>query len=462
MQSLVGFARCCTTANSTTLLRQAKPIWAIQIQLGANVEPRHSPLLVQAAAMSFYKNPPQSELWKMMTGVSAQGKKRGRAKKLMRPKNLNRGQIIGFGRRRMDFPGLTSPVTHRGTGNVTKNKIAEMNPLTYDRYEENLKQIRENSVMFGRRKKERNPLERGWSGARQIGKRYGAPVAVNEELKFHNFDSVLLEFKMVVHMTGVMGRVRRTSALMVTGNKNGTFGYSLTAGKFGNNRNTFATAVNKAGLRLFNIDRYEDRTVFHDFFTQYRNTSIFVEQRPPGTGIIAQRGIKAICEMAGIKDLYAKIEGSNNIQCITKAFILGLLRQKSHQTMADEKGLHLVQMKKENDYFPQVLASPSNGKVRTQEEIGHNEILDFQMISFEGHLPAPRHARRNDFEGSMGWDKHLRRFWAREAHPRVRQHMWIQNGFTYGAVKSHLNDKYPECNEINMKVNKQEAENADT
>ena len=68
-----------------------------------------------------------------------------------------------------------------------------------------------------RRKKERNPLERGWSGARQIGKRYGAPVAVNEELKFHNFDSVLLEFKMVVHMTGVMGRVRRTSALMVTG-----------------------------------------------------------------------------------------------------------------------------------------------------------------------------------------------------------------------------------------------------
>ena len=26
-------------------------------------------------------------------------------------------------------------------------------------------------------------------------------------------------------------------------------------------------------------------------------------------------------------------------------------------------------------------------QVRTQEEIGHNEILDFEMISFEGNLP---------------------------------------------------------------------------
>ena len=34
---------------------------------------------------------------------------------------------------------------------------------------------------------------------------------------------------------------------------------------------------------------------------------MFVEQRPFGFGIQAHRGIKAICERAGIKDLYCKV-----------------------------------------------------------------------------------------------------------------------------------------------------------
>ncbi len=34
---------------------------------------------------------------------------------------------------------------------------------------------------------------------------------------------------------------------------------------------------------------------------------LFVEQRPYGYGIAAHRGIKAICELAGIKDIYCKV-----------------------------------------------------------------------------------------------------------------------------------------------------------
>ena len=56
-------------------------------------------------------------------------------------------------------------------------------------------------------------------------------------------------------MTGNLGRVRRTSALMVTGNGNGTVGYSLTAGRYGQNARTLKAAVNRAGLRLLNIER---------------------------------------------------------------------------------------------------------------------------------------------------------------------------------------------------------------
>ena len=49
------------------------------------------------------------------------------------------------------------------------------------------------------------------------GKKFGAPKAKSEDLKFDNFDSVLLDFKTTNIMKGVLGRTKRTSALMVTG-----------------------------------------------------------------------------------------------------------------------------------------------------------------------------------------------------------------------------------------------------
>ena len=168
---------------------------------------------------------------------------------------------------------------------------------------------------------------------------------------------------------------------------------------------------------------------------------------------MAHRAIQAICEMVGIKDLYAKVEGSqNNIQHITKAFMLGLLRQKTHQVLADEKQLHLVEMRAENDYFPRVVASPADGVVRTKDEIGHNEILDYEMICFEGNLPQWKRSNYlHGWEGSPGWDKYLRKSWARSSHAEVRQRMRVEHGDQWGSVRSHLYPKYPECVERDWK-----------
>jgi len=284
-----------------------------------------------------------------------------------------------------------------------------------------------------------------------LGRKFGAPEPSNKDYNFDNFDSILLEFKTVFKMTGNLGRVRRNSILMVTGNGQGAVGFTVSPGKYGNNASGFKKATNKAGLRLVYVDRYEDRTVYHDFFTQFGQTKIFVRQQPPGYGVRAHRAIQAICEMAGIKDLYAKVEGSLNMQHITKAFVLGLLRQRTHQALADEKRLHLVEMRAENGYFPQVVASPSDGYVRTASEIGHNEILDFEMISFEGNLPQWQSEKKNPFKGTPAWDKHLRAGWAYRSHHDVRTRMRIENGTEWGAVRSHLYPKYPECVERNWK-----------
>jgi len=401
--------------------------------------------------MSYYKTGGADELWKAMAGVSQQGKKRGRARNLMRKKDLNKGQMLGWGKARMAWPGLTTKTTS-GTGTNTKiNEIDTLEDEKYNSYMEELEETRKNTKYARGGKRTQHPLDRGWTGAKPLGRKFGAPEAHNKDYTFENFDSVLLEFKTVFKMTGNLGRVRRNSVLMVTGNGQGAVGFTVSPGKYGNNMAALKKATNKAGLRLLYVDRYEDRTVYHDFFTQFGQTRIFVKQQPPGHGVVAHRAIRAICEMVGIHDLYAKVEGSINMQHIVKAFILGLLRQKTHQVLADEKKLHLVEMRAENDYFPRVVASPSDGVVRTAAEIGHNEILDFEMITFEGNVPAWKPGKKNPYEGSPAWDKHERMNWAYRSHDEVRTRMRVENGTEWGAVRSHLYEKYPECVERNWK-----------
>ena len=73
-------------------------------------------------------------------------------------------------------------------------------------------------------------------------------------------------------MTGRVGRVRNLRFIMITGNRDGLCGYSVTRAQFGTGSAGFRRAVNKAGYRVCYFDRYENRTVYHDFFTQYGST----------------------------------------------------------------------------------------------------------------------------------------------------------------------------------------------
>ena len=160
--------------------------------------------------------------------------------------------------------------------------------------------------------------------------------------------------KRINKMTGTFGRVATNTVFVVTGNGNGVAGFGLCSMANARRPESLQKAFTRTGLRLCHIELYENRTVYHDFVTQFGHTRIFVKQQPMGFGIDAHRTIKSACEMIGIKDLKAVVEGSRNYNHIIKAFFLGLLRQRTHQTLADEKGLHLVELREEYDNFPKV------------------------------------------------------------------------------------------------------------
>ena len=100
------------------------------------------------------------------------------------------------------------------------------------------------------------------------------------EEAFEQFDCKVLEMKQVANMTGTLGRRRRFSILVVTGNKNGLMGTALA--KAIDARTALRKARNKSIKHLRYIERFEDRTVYHDFHHQIDSTGVFVERRPAG------------------------------------------------------------------------------------------------------------------------------------------------------------------------------------
>ena len=77
-----------------------------------------------------------------------------------------------------------------------------------------------------------------------------------------------------------------------------------------------------------------------------------------GHGIVAHRCIKEICKLVGIKDIHVKCEGDvTNYRQVTRAFVLGLLRQRTYQELANEKQLHLVELREERFNYPEVCFS---------------------------------------------------------------------------------------------------------
>ena len=174
---------------------------------------------------------------------------------------------------------------------------------------------------------------------------------------FNDFDSILIETRVLVPMTSLFGRTRKTRLCMITGNRNGLLGYTVMQARFGGGGRTYQRALNRAGKRVCFFDRYENRTVYHDFFSQFGASRVFVQQKPPGYGVSAHRIIVAVCELVGIKDIRVTIEGRINPLNVLKAFLLGLLRQRTHQALANEKRLHLVEFREEMGNFPLVRLS---------------------------------------------------------------------------------------------------------
>ena len=69
-------------------------------------------------------------------------------------------------------------------------------------------------------------------------------------------------------------------------------------------------------------------TVPHEVTVKYGGTIVMLKPAPPGTGVIAGESVRAVIELAGIKDIVTKVRRSTNPTNVVKATIEGLRSMK--------------------------------------------------------------------------------------------------------------------------------------
>ena len=127
------------------------------------------------------------------------------------------------------------------------------------------------------------------------------------------------------------------SALVVTGDGHGHVGVGI--GK----ANEVPLAINKgnavARKELIKVN-LSGSTIPHEITVKYGAARVMLKPAAPGTGIIAGGSVRAVLEVAGVKDILTKSLGSSNKANVARATILALskLREPASE-VAKRKGL---------------------------------------------------------------------------------------------------------------------------
>ncbi|NP_001070064.1 small ribosomal subunit protein uS5m precursor [Danio rerio] len=303
---------------------------------------------------SFFNKLTADELWRGVSAETGAGARKGRGKRAKRKvkKDLNKGQSLGEGRAGYLWPGLNTPIFKDGSIQKPMQRgEAEQKEMTAA-----LERQRDE---WEKRRKAKIKKERGWTGGSWGGVSLGPLDPGPNGETYEDFDSRVIELKSVFTVTPKESRKRSISALVAVGNGNGVAGFAL--GKAADRTAALRKAKNRAMNYLYYIERYNDYTIYHDIESKYKKTTLRMKKQNKGYGLRCHRAVITLCKLIGIKDMYAKVDGSVNLLNITRALFQGLASQETHQTLADKKQLNVVEFRAEQGPLPIVVARPQLG-----------------------------------------------------------------------------------------------------
>ena len=132
------------------------------------------------------------------------------------------------------------------------------------------------------------------------------------------------------------GRHFRFSATVAVGNRKGLVG--IGTGKANEVPDAIKKAVAAATKNVVNVSIVDERTIPHEAIGVRGASRVMLKPASKGTGVKAGGAVRAVLELAGVKDILSKSLGSNTKINMAYATLEALKSQKTAEQVAKLRG----------------------------------------------------------------------------------------------------------------------------
>jgi small subunit ribosomal protein S5 len=159
------------------------------------------------------------------------------------------------------------------------------------------------------------------------------------------------------------GRRFSFGSIVVVGDSKGRVG--IGHGKAGEVTDSIRKGVDQAKKAMISVP-LDGSTIPHEVEESYGAARVILKPASPGTGVIAGGGVRAVVELAGIRDVLTKSVGNNNPVNVVKATMKALQSLQSEQDVLRRRSKAAARLRKPHENA-EVVAAQQAARLRREE-----------------------------------------------------------------------------------------------